>query len=67
MYSLLLVCVVSLSEELLQLGLRRIERFTHVATLDQLNNSVEAAAASLYMPLNGTIHASVALAAGKID
>jgi hypothetical protein len=44
--------------------LKRIERFTHVGSLDQLNSSVEAAAASLHMLLNGTIYVSAALLLG---
>jgi hypothetical protein len=44
------------AEELLEFGLKRIERFVHVGTTEKLHPSVESAAASLQMPLGGTAY-----------
>eukprot|EP00879_Flechtneria_rotunda_P003584 GHRR01003819.1.p1 GENE.GHRR01003819.1~~GHRR01003819.1.p1 ORF type:complete len:560 (+),score=179.50 GHRR01003819.1:87-1766(+) len=46
----------AVAEELLQFALKRIERFTHVGVTDKLFESVESAAASLGMPLNGSAY-----------
>lgn len=43
----------AVADELLAFALRRIERFTHVGATDKLVHSVEAAAASLSMALDG--------------
>jgi len=50
------VCWLACAEELLQFGLKRIERFEHVGTTEKLMPSVESAAASLKMPLGGTAY-----------
>lgn len=44
------------TEELLDFGLKRIEKFVHVGTTEKLYPSVESAAASLQMPLGGTAY-----------
>lgn len=44
------------AEELLEFGLKRIEKFEHVGTTEKLYPSVEAAAASLKMPLGSTAY-----------
>eukprot|EP00775_Hariotina_reticulata_P011842 gene11842-11986_t len=43
----------AIADELLEFALKRIERFTHVGTTNKLFDSVESAAASLAMPLDG--------------
>lgn len=45
-----------IAEELLEFGLKRIEKFEHVGTTEKLYLSVEAAAASLKMPLGSTAY-----------
>lgn len=44
------------AEELLEFGLKRIEKFEHIGTTEKLYPSVEAAAASLKMPLGSTAY-----------
>lgn len=51
----MLLCCCS-AEELLEFGLKRIEKFEHVGTTEKLYPSVESAAASLHMPLGGTAY-----------
>jgi hypothetical protein len=49
-------CIVkdaAIGQELLDFALKRIEKFTHVGATDKLFESVESAAASLNMPLDG--------------
>lgn len=60
--SLCFVCLSVPAEELLEFGLKRIEKFEHVGTTEKLYPSVEAAAASLKMPL-----ASTAYGAGEVS
>jgi hypothetical protein len=43
----------AIGQELLDFALKRIEKFTHVGATDKLFESVESAAASLNMPLDG--------------
>lgn len=43
----------SIGNELLDFALKRIDRFTHVGVTDKLFESIESAAASLNMPLDG--------------
>lgn len=51
-----------IGQELLNFALRRIEKFTHVGATDRLFESVESAAASLNMPLDG-----LAYGAGEVS
>jgi hypothetical protein len=43
----------SIADELLEFAMKRIEKFTHVGTTNSLFESVESAAASLSLPLDG--------------
>lgn len=49
-------CCAAYAEELLQFGLKRIEKFEHIGTTEKLFPSVESAAASLHMPIGGTAY-----------
>eukprot|EP00775_Hariotina_reticulata_P011472 gene11472-11616_t len=51
----------AIADELLDFALKRIESFTHVGTTNKLYDSVESAAASLAMPLDGLPYGAGAL------
>lgn len=57
----------AIAEELLQFGLKRIERFEHVGTTEKLMPSVESAAASLKMPLGGTAYGAGEAADANVE
>lgn len=59
------VCALT-TEELLEFGLKRIEKFEHVGTTEKLYPSVESAAASLQMPLGGTAYGAGEVREGRV-
>ncbi|KAF8067374.1 hypothetical protein HT031_002422 [Scenedesmus sp. PABB004] len=57
----------AIADELLDFALRRIERFAHVGATDKLFESVESAAASLGMPLDGPAYGAGEASAANVE